>query len=270
MRRAAQRTEWEALDDEEKEKRRIEAIHVHECRRAAEERHEALSKANLADPSLPVLVYDLSFAWCMSEADTKSTVSQLKFSYSTLRSEAFPFRPAITSLTGTEPQADQSTEVQARVLQSLSSYAGFSKYPPLISEQHWSTLYPKEKVVFLTADAGAVLEFIERNTIYIIGAFVDHNHHKGLSCGRADAHGVRTMRIPIAESIDLGNRCKVLTINHLTSVLAAFVRPPPAERSWTAALEEVLPTRRMHQEVLGSRKRRRQQAASVGDQGTTS
>jgi tRNA (guanine9-N1)-methyltransferase len=39
-------------------------------------------------------------------------------------------------------------------------------------------LFPKEKLVYLTGDSPNVLEDIEEDKVYIIGAIVDHNRLK--------------------------------------------------------------------------------------------
>ena len=36
----------------------------------------------------------------------------------------------------------------------------------------------KEKVVYLTAESPNVLNEVKKGTFYVIGGFVDHNHHK--------------------------------------------------------------------------------------------
>lgn len=259
-RQAAQQAEWEQLTEAEKEARRAAAAELHEARRRAEAALTQRCETQLADPRVPALVFDLSFSWCMTVADTKSTVSQVKFSYSSLRSAGFPFRPVMTSLLGKEEQdTEHEADKQHDVLQALDGFEGFHRFPPQLTQtQHWSTLYPRDKVVFLTADAADVLDTIEPDTAYIIGAFVDHNQYKGLSYAAAQRHGVRTARLPIKESVELGNRCKVLTINHVVDVLIRYVALRDAGTpDWGRAIDEALPIRRAQQEVQGSRKRRR-------------
>lgn len=256
----AQKAEWAALTDEEKETRRVEAVELHERRRRVEAALTQRCEAQLADGRVPALVFDLSFAWCMTVSDTKSTVSQVKFSYSSLRRAGFPFRPIITSLRGKEAADDvHDASSQSEVLQALSNFEGFRRFPPQVTQdEHWSSLFPADKVVFLTADSPDVLTSLEPDTAYVIGAFVDHNNYKGLSYAAAQRHGVRSARLPIKESVQLGNRCKVLTINHVVDVLVAYEALRVAGTpDWGRAIDAALPTRRAQQEVQGSRKRRR-------------
>lgn len=256
---------WETLSEGEKEKRRQEAILVHEARRRQESEHFERCKHQLSDPEVPMLVFDLSFSWCMSAADTKSTIAQVKFSYSTLRKAGFPMRPVITSLSGKEAGEEHSVEVQAPLLLGLRDFEGFRKLPFPIHAEHWSEVFPNKQIVFLTADAEDVLQGVERSTIYVIGAFVDHNQHKRLSLQSAQRHGVRTARLPIKENIDVGNRCQILTINHVVELLTEFMTAFKG-CDWKGALEAVLPVRRVHQEALGSRKRRRQRDQTTSEE----
>lgn len=280
---AAEQQVWERLSEDEKEAKRQAAIAVHECRRRQEAELEERCRSQLANPHVPRLVFDLSFAWCMTAADTKSTVAQIKFSYSALRHAGFPMVPVITSLIGKEllrqgsddegdshsphnrlkeedkVEGEHDVSVQQPILSALKHFEGFRKFPfPIHETAHWSAVFPKEQVVFLTADAEEVLKDFEPDTVYVVGAFVDHNQHKCLSYRRAQRHGVRTARLPIKEHIDVSNRCQILTINHVVDVVAHFMTS--SERDWKRALEDVLPVRRVHQEILGSRKKRRREA----------
>ncbi|KEG14440.1 tRNA (guanine-N(1)-)-methyltransferase TRM10 [Trypanosoma grayi] len=241
-RREQQQKEWAELSEEERERRRAEAIVVHERRRAAEGRKHAQCLQHLADASLPVLVFDLSFAGCMTAADCRSTVSQVKFSYSALRSHTFPLRPVITSVGG---QEEAGASVHGELLQDLRDFEGFRRYPLPIQEEHWSTLYAKERVVFLTADAENVLDRLVPENVYIVGAFVDHNARKFLTRDAAVRHGVRMARLPLEESIEVGNRCKVLTVNHVVEVLCRYAE----SGDWRTAFD-VLPTRRANETRL--------------------
>ncbi|KAG5472529.1 hypothetical protein LSCM1_03930 [Leishmania martiniquensis] len=268
-RRKAQQELWEHLSEGEREARRSEAALLHERRRQAEAALLRQCETQLADPHVPAIVFDLSFAWCMTMANTKSTVSQVKLSYSALRTAGFPFRPFITSLMGKEASdTEHDASAQATVLQGLDSFEGFRRFPPCITQrQHWSELFAPSRVVFLTADSPNTLAGIEPDTAYVIGAFVDHNANKGLSYACAQRHGVRTARLPITETVVLGNRCKVLTINHVANVLIHYAQLCAAGTpNWAQAIENALPTRRTRQAVNGRRKRRRVGEATSGDQ----
>ena len=222
--------EWETLTEEEREKRRAEAAEVHRLRKAKADAHEAACKTNAADLSRPALLFDLAFWDVMKETGRKSTVSQLKFAYSSLKKAEFPLRPVMTSL-----------DTSDQYLAGLAAYEGFKSIPPVTSPKHWSEVVDQKasKIVYLSADSTNLLQKIESNCTYVVGAFVDHNTKKGLTEENAKKFGVETARLPLDETIAVGNMCKVLTINHVTDVLVKFHET----NSWAEAFT-VLPTRR--------------------------
>lgn len=252
-------SEWDNLPDDEKERKRLEAVACHERRRKEEAELADRCQRQLQDSSVPRLVFDLSFAWCMSAGDTKSTVAQIKFSYSALRRAGFPMSPVITSLVGKDPVGEPkegeliSDAERRELLSQLQVFEGFKRFSFPIHDEHWSTLFPLDRVVFLTADAEEVLETIESNYVYIVGAFVDHNQHKRLTLDAAERLGVRTARLPIKENIDVSNRCQILTVNHVVELLSYFLT---SGSDWKTSLEACLPVRRVHQQMLGSRRKR--------------
>ena len=81
--------------------------------------------------------------------------------------------------------------------------------------QPYEALYADRKsdLVYLTADSPNVLETLEDDNIYIIGALVDKNRYKGLCQKKADEQGIRTAQLPIREHMRLTTR-RVLTVNH--------------------------------------------------------
>lgn len=223
----ARQQEWETLDEEEKERRKVEAAEVHRLRKAKAEAHEAACKKNINDLARPALLFDLGFWDVMNDAGKKSTVAQIKFAYSSLKKAEFPLRPVFTSVDTTDP-----------LLAGLAAYEGFKAIPPVTSPKHWSEDKPA-KVVYLSADSSNVLNSLDDGTTYIVGAFVDHNSKKGLTEENAKKLGVETARFALDETINVGNICKVLTINHVTDVLVKFSETG----SWTEAFTQ-LPTRR--------------------------
>jgi tRNA (guanine9-N1)-methyltransferase len=49
---------------------------------------------------------------------------------------------------------------------------------------------------------------------YVVGGVIDRNRHKGLTAGVAAQHGLRTARLPIAESGIRMAASQVLTTSH--------------------------------------------------------
>ena len=268
LRQDEQRRQWEALSEAEREDVRAKAAAVHECRRRQEVDLEIKCASALANPSTPALLFDLSFADTMNAAGVKSTTSQLKFSYAILRRHGFPLRPIVTSLQGQfEPLrlfegfrrfppvtaaghwrdllVDQISPVVPEVATASSNQeaeaggaeAGGAGGELVSGGPNLQLL--KKSIVYLTADSDTVLLDIEPDTVYVVGAFVDHNSKKGATLELATHVGVRTARLPIDEFLKVGNLCKVLTINTVVDVLSRFCET----KSWPSAFE-ALPTRR--------------------------
>lgn len=225
-----QKEEWETLSPEEQEAVRKNASVVHETRRAEKKLHDELSAERMRSPLTPVLVFDVSFQDLMDTAGIRSTVSQLKISYSALRRHDFPLKPVLCGY-GQELSSPFN----------LSAYEGFRKYPPRCDPRHWSELYPPSSIVYLTADSDNVLMTLEPSVAYVVGCFVDHNSKKGCTLDVAKQYKVRTARLPLPEHITIGNLCTVLTINHVVEVLAVFAET----QDWKEAFQTVLPTRRV-------------------------
>ncbi|CUG91125.1 tRNA methyltransferase, putative [Bodo saltans] len=225
-------TSWEALTPEEKEALRQKAIDSHEERRRIDQAHADESHRRLASSSTPTIVFDLSFVHVMNDRDCRSTMSQLKFSYSILKRCGFLLKPFVSSF-----------DVTHSVFSPLATYEGFKKFPFPLDARSCVECFPEahaaRKLIFLTADTDEVLSSIEPDYVYVVGAFVDHNVHKGLTKTAADKAGIRTARLPLVEHMNVGNLCKVLTINHVVDALATFLQT----NNWKEAFA-VLPTRR--------------------------
>ena len=88
-------------------------------------------------------------------------------------------------------------------------------------EELFATAADRAQLVYLTAEAEAVLDRPDPAKTYVIGGFVDRNRHKGLTRDKAARLGLATARLPIGADmpIVLGDASKVLTINHVFELL---------------------------------------------------
>ncbi|KAI9595821.1 guanine-1-methyltransferase-domain-containing protein [Syncephalis fuscata] len=104
----------------------------------------------------------------------------------------------------------------------------------------YTTLFPADQLVYLSADADTVLKTLEPGTAYVIGGLVDRNHHKNLTHQRATGLGVRTARLPIGDYIATSHR-RVLTVNHVVEILTEWC----GCRDWKQAFLKVIPQRKL-------------------------
>ena len=243
-----QKKRWEALTDAEKAEIKAEASVKYELKRKREEELHQQRLANMAEGSaVPTLAFDLQFESVMNSRGVKSTVSQVKYSYSMMRAAGFPVKPLIYS------PAEAPTPVAGAPYTCISefkSFDGFRKYPLPMIEASWEDFAKDRNVVYLSADSDNVLTTLEPGTTYMIGAFVDHNSKKGLTNDFAKAHNVRTARLPIQESIDATHICRVLTINHVVESIVHFSK----STSWTEAFTSCLPMRNVPTTASGDQR----------------
>jgi len=55
--------------------------------------------------------------------------------------------------------------------------------------------FPKDKVVYLTAESPNVLTGLEPGVVYVIGGLVDHNHHKVSNHNTCTVHFWRVLNL---------------------------------------------------------------------------
>jgi tRNA (guanine9-N1)-methyltransferase len=83
--------------------------------------------------------------------------------------------------------------------------------------------FPKEKLVYLTADSENLVTNLDPADIFLIGGIVDHNRHKLLTLNKATAQGIRHARLPIREcGVKLSTSC-VLTVNHVVDIIGRYL-----------------------------------------------
>ena len=103
--------------------------------------------------------------------------------------------------------------------------------------------FPKDELVYLTADSPNTIETLDPSKIYIIGGIVDRNRYKNLTLNRATEHGVATAKLPIGNIIQLYSS-PVLTVNHVMGMLIKYGET----RDWRVAVESVVPQRKRKRE----------------------
>ena len=104
-------------------------------------------------------------------------------------------------------------------------------------EQHYLDVFPKEQLVYLTSESENLLERLEPDKTYVVGALVDHNRRKGLTHGLAQEAGVATARLPIAEHVQL--QCgTMLAVNHVFKLCLEFEQHQGTdEERWAASTQ---------------------------------
>lgn len=170
---------------------------------------------------------DMSFADLMIEKDLHKCIKQVSRCYSINRRYENPMQFYITSLTGKSEQV-------------MNKNDGWRNWDIHFHESSYLELelYPKDKIVYLTAESDNVLREINDSTLYVIGGLVDHNSKKGLCHKLAIEKGIRHARLPLGEYVQMSVR-KVLSIVHVFQIIGGAAQ----KRPWEEVLMEVLPQR---------------------------
>ncbi|KNC76013.1 hypothetical protein SARC_11475, partial [Sphaeroforma arctica JP610] len=100
-------------------------------------------------------------------------------------------------------------------------------------------LFPKEELVYLTADSPNVIETLDETKVYIIGGMVDHNRLKYACYERATEQGIQHAQLPIGEHMQMNSR-RVLTINHVFEILTRYKQ----FNDWKQAFVQTIPERK--------------------------
>lgn len=217
--------------------------------RADEERSAFVAKCDRG----PRIVFDCDFFDLMNDREKRSIVVQLTRVYScNRRSET----PCHITFAGVCP-----------AMYSLLDGPGFKSWPLRHSAEPISTLLAPSDLVYLSADATAVIDKLEAGKSYVVGAFVDKNRHKGLTARKAAELGIATARLPINEFVALTG-CTVMTTLHVFEILHAY----HACGNWKEAVLTALPARKNADRATGAgagkqRKRKGRPESGVGGGG---
>lgn len=175
------------------------------------------------------IVIDLNFDDLMTPKDMTSCASQLMRVYTANRRAKVPLPIHFTSL-----------KVGSVMHEKLVKNDGFKNWDIFKNEKHFSELFDKDKIIYLTSESDTTLEELEKGACYVIGGLVDHNKYRGHTHEMATKEGYRTARLPLSENILLHSRA-VLTINHVAEIMIA----KSDGKSWKEIFLEVLPTRKV-------------------------
>lgn len=223
---------WEATLNLRKQKRKERKVKLREER-----------KSNPKEPSPPLLIktdkeewlrrqshsmsiiIDCDFYPLLTDKERGSLKQQLMFCYSAIRRSSQPCHFHVTGLQSPLLEAIQQVS-QGNWLANLST-------------ESFTSLFPKDELVYLTADADHTIDHFEENKRYIIGGLVDHNRLKQATFNKATELQIECAKLPIAEHLEL-NTTKILTVNHVVEIIMKFRET----QDWAKSLVSVLPSRK--------------------------
>uniref|UniRef100_A0A0A9XY78 tRNA (guanine(9)-N(1))-methyltransferase n=1 Tax=Lygus hesperus TaxID=30085 RepID=A0A0A9XY78_LYGHE len=170
---------------------------------------------------------DFSFDHLMGDKDLNKCVNQMSRCYSINRRTQNPLQFYVTNFKGA-----------SRTI--IQKHSGFTNWDVNFEEKNYLEIFKKDELVYLSSDSENVIQQLKEDEIYIIGALVDHNSHKGLCLRVAEEQGIKHGRLPIDEYMEMKTR-KVLTVDHVFSILANVAC---CGLSWKDAFLKVLPARK--------------------------
>lgn len=122
------------------------------------------------------------------------------------------------------------------MLEKLMPNVREKKNPMLISEHSFTTVYPKENLLYLSPDSDNDLLQYNPEDIYVVGALVDKRASLPFSLTKARTLGIRHARLPIDDYVKLkvGSH-KRLNINVVIEILQSWKNT----KDWNEAFKNI-------------------------------
>ncbi|XP_070688703.1 tRNA methyltransferase 10 homolog C [Pempheris klunzingeri] len=196
------------------------------------------------------LVFDMSYNSYMSRREVENTINQLMEVEGCNRRATEPYHLHFCNL-----QADGAYQQEL-----LKRYGAETWEHLLITSTHRQhvDMFPREQLVYLTADSPNVLRTFDHSKVYIIGALVDRSIQTGLSLANAKRLKLATARLPLDEYLHWEMGAKNLTLDQMFHIMLTI----KDTGKWEEALKFV-PKRKHHgfhqqrtQEISNQRVRR--------------
>ncbi|XP_064814768.1 tRNA methyltransferase 10 homolog C [Oncorhynchus masou masou] len=173
------------------------------------------------------LVFDMSYEQQMTRREVENTVSQLMEVEGWNRRAPDPFHLHFCNL---QPDGGYHRELVKRY--------GAEAWERLLitsTEQRHVDLFPRDDLVYLTADSPNVLRTFDNSKVYIVGSMVDRSIQSGLSLANAKRLKLNTARLPLDDFLQWETGAKNLTLDQMIRILLTLKE----SGRWEEALEYV-------------------------------
>ncbi|XP_027536837.1 tRNA methyltransferase 10 homolog C [Neopelma chrysocephalum] len=172
------------------------------------------------------LVFDMSYEKEMSVRELANAVKQLVQSEGCNRRAVDPFHIHFCNF------KDDSLYHR----EFLKHYKeAWGKLLITVTEQCYTEVFPKDKLIYLTADSPKVMKTFDHNKIYIVGSMVDKSIKTGVSLARAKRLGLETAALPLDKYLVWNTGAKNLTLDQMMQILLTL----KDTADWKKALEFV-------------------------------
>ncbi|NWZ42006.1 TM10C methyltransferase, partial [Brachypodius atriceps] len=172
------------------------------------------------------LVFDMSYEKEMSVREVTNTVRQIVMSESCNRRAVDPFHIHFCNL------KDDSLYHR----EFIKNYKeAWGKLLITVTDQCYTEIFPKDKLIYLTADSPKVMKKFDHDKIYIVGSMVDKSIKTGVSLARAKRLGLETAALPLEKYLLWNTGAKNLTLDQMMHILLTL----KDTADWRKALEFV-------------------------------
>ncbi|NXX22405.1 TM10C methyltransferase, partial [Podargus strigoides] len=172
------------------------------------------------------LVFDMSFEKDMSVREVADTVRQLVLSEGFNRRSVDPFHIHFCNF------QDDSLYHKEFIKHYKEAWG---KLLITVTDQCYTDVFPRDKLVYLTADSPKVLKTFDHNKVYIVGSMVDKSIKTGVSLAHAKRLGLETAALPLEKYLLWNSGAKNLTLDQMMHILLTL----KDTGSWKKALEFV-------------------------------
>ncbi|KAM6223988.1 tRNA methyltransferase 10 homolog C [Rhynchocyon petersi] len=156
------------------------------------------------------LVFDMAYENYMTPKEMQNTVSQLLQSEGYNRRDVDPFHIYFCNL---KTDGDYYRELVKRYGEK------WNKLLLTTTEKSHVDLFPKDKIIYLTADSPNVMTSFKHDKIYIIGSFVDKNIRPGISLAIAKRLKLATECLPLDKYLQWETGTKNLTLDQMMRIM---------------------------------------------------
>ncbi|NXE91867.1 TM10C methyltransferase, partial [Menura novaehollandiae] len=172
------------------------------------------------------LVFDMSYEKEMSVREVANTVRQIILGEGSNRRSVDPFHIHFCNF------KDDSLYHREFIKHYRETWG---KLLITVTDQCYTEIFPKDKLIYLTADSPKVMKTFDHDKIYIVGSMVDKSIKTGVSLARAKRLGLETAALPLEKYLLWSTGGKNLTLDQMMHILLTL----KDTADWKKALEFV-------------------------------
>lgn len=172
------------------------------------------------------LVFDMSYERYMSVREVANAVRQIVLSEGCNRRSVDPFHIHFCNF------KDDSLYHKEFIKHYREAW---DKLLITVTDQCYTDIFPKDKLIYLTADSPKVMNTFDHDKIYIVGSMVDKSIKTGVSLAQAKRLGLETAALPLEKYLLWNCGAKNLTLDQMMRILLTL----KDTGDWKKALEFV-------------------------------